>query len=151
MALRSGKKITFFSTKYFFGAESSCFFRHEILLLWSINLFLLIWNTFSCNINLFLSTPHYLSCNVKLFVLTQNCFSCNTKCLFWASFRMMYHGDIFLLLRSNKNVITCQKKKSFSCDTKKLITFFVHRKFFVFNFYIAHWQHVDLLRSSPRT
>ena len=134
MALRSGKKITFFSTKYFFGAESSCFFRHEILLLWSINLFLLIWNTFSCNINLFLSTPHYLSCNVKLFVLTQNCFSCNTKCLFWASFRMMYHGDIFLLLRSNKNVITCQKKKIIFVWHKKINYVFCASQIFCIQF-----------------
>ena len=33
---------------------------------------------------------------------------------------------------------------------KKLISFFVHHKFVIFNFYIAHWQHVDLLRSDPR-
>ena len=39
---------------------------------------------------------------------------------------------------------------SFLCDTKKLVSFFVHHKFFIFNFYIAHWQHVDLARSAPR-
>ena len=31
-------------------------------------------------------------------------------------------------------------------DTKKLISLFVYHKFFIFNFYIAHWQHADLLR-----
>ena len=61
---------------------------------------------------------------------------------------MLCHGDIVLLSGSSKNIIRCQKKKkSFLCDTKK---FFVHHKFFIFNFYIAHWQHVDLLRSGPR-
>ena len=77
----------------------------------------------------------------QTFVSTQNCFSCNTK--LWTLFRFLCHGDIFLLLRSNKNIIECQKK---NC----LITFFVYRKFFIFNFYIAYWQHVDLLHSSPR-
>ena len=64
---------------------------------------------------------------------------------------MLCHGDIFLLSHSNKNIITCQKinKISFLCDTKRLISFFVHRKFFIFSFYITHWQHVDLFRSSP--
>ena len=64
---------------------------------------------------------------------------------------MLCHGDIFLLSHSNRNIITCQKinKISFSCNTKKLISFFVYHKFFIFRFYIAHWQHVDLLRSGP--
>ena len=45
----------------------------------------------------------------------------NTKFLFWASFRMLCHGDIFLLSHSNKNIISCQKinQISFLCDTKK--------------------------------
>ena len=69
---------------------------------------------------------------------------------------MLCHGDIFLFSRSNKNAITCQKKNkmkiSFLCDTQKLISFFVHHKFFyIFSFHIAHWQHVDLLGSGPRT
>ena len=64
---------------------------------------------------------------------------------------MLCHGDVFLLSHSNRNIITCQKinKISFSCNTKKLISFFVYHKFFIFRFYIAHWQHVDLLRSGP--
>ena len=33
---------------------------------------------------------------------------------------------------------------------KKLISVFVYHKFFIFNIYIAHWQHVDLLNSSFR-
>ena len=28
--------------------------------------------------------------------------------------------------------------------------FFVHHKFFKFNFYIGHWQHDDLLRRGPQ-
>ena len=52
---------------------------------------------------------------------------------------------------SNKNIITCQKtnKLSFLCDTKKLISFFVHHHFFIFSFYITHCHHVDLLRGGP--
>ena len=55
---------------------------------------------------------------------------------------MLCHGDIFLLSHSNKNIITCQKinKTSFLRDTKK---------FFVFSFNIAHWQHVDLRSCGP--
>ena len=48
-------------------------------------------------------------------------------------------------------IITCQKiKLSFLCDTKKLISFFLHHHFFIFSFYITHYQHVDLLHSGPR-
>ena len=64
---------------------------------------------------------------------------------------MLCLGDIFLLSHSNKNITTCQKinKLSFLCDTKKLISFFLHHHFFIFSFYITHCQHVDLLRSGP--
>ena len=100
------------------------FFRHKILFwysiilflstwntfLWNVTFFLLRWSTFLYNINLFLSTPDYFLCNVKLFVSTQKCFSCNTRFLFWTSFKMLFHSDIFLLSRNNKNIITCQKK-----------------------------------------
>ena len=111
--------------------------------------FLLTWNTFSCNINFFLSTLDYFLNNIKLFVSIQNSFSCNTRFLFWTLFRLSYNDDIFLLSRSNKNM--CQKNKiSFLCDTKKLISFFLHHKLFIFNFYIEHLQHVDFLRSGPR-
>ena len=66
------------------------------------------------------STPNYFLCNVKHFVSTQNHFSCNTKFWFWTSFRMLCHGDIFLVSHSNKNIIMCQKinKVSFLCDKK---------------------------------
>ena len=64
---------------------------------------------------------------------------------------MLCHGDIFLWSHISKNIITCQKinKLSFLCETKKLILFFVHHHFFIFIFYIAHCQHVDLLRIGP--
>ena len=65
---------------------------------------------FMCSLISFLSTPAYFSCNIKLFVSTQNYFSCNTKVLFWTLFKMLFHVDIFLLSRSNKNIATYQKK-----------------------------------------
>ena len=86
----------------------------------------------------------------NFFVLAQNYFSCNTKCLLCTSFGMLCCGDIFLLSHSNKNIITCQKIiKSHFYVTKKLLSFFVHHNFFIFSFYIAHWQYVDLLCSGP--
>ena len=39
---------------------------------------------------------------------------------------------------SNKNIITCQKKKKI-CDTN----------LFIFNLYIAHWHRADLCRGGP--
>ena len=102
------------------------------------------WSTFSCNINTFLSKPNYFVSNVKLFLSTQNYLWCNTKFLFWTSFRMLCHGDIFLLSHSNKNnhLITCQKinKLSFLCDAKKLIPFFVNHNFLysVFTLHIVN-------------
>ena len=66
MGCRSWKKlITFFATKYFFDAGSSCFCRHKILFCAISTFFLLTWNIFSCNIDTFLSTPNYFSCNIK--------------------------------------------------------------------------------------
>ena len=53
-------------------------------------------------------------------VTLSNCFSYNTKLLFWTLFRMLCHGYIFLLSRSNKNIITCQRKIKFHfCVTQK--------------------------------
>ena len=80
------------------------FFTHKIFSWRSIVLFLSTRNTFLCNINTFLSTPNYFLCNVKLFASTENYFSLNTKFLFWTSFRMLCHGDIFLLSRSNNHL-----------------------------------------------
>ena len=34
--------------------------------------------------------------------------------------------------------------------TQKINSVFLHHKIFIFSFYIAHWQHVDLLLSGPR-
>ena len=112
--------ITFFEHKIIFCTASWCFCRHEIL--------------FLCNINLFLLTPDHILCNIKLF------------------FKMLCHGDIFLLSRSNKkyNHLSKKCKISFSCDTKKLTSLFIYLYLFIFNFYIAHWHHVDLLCSGPR-
>ena len=169
------KLITFLSTKYFFTAASSCFGRHETRFLCNINFFFDMKHSF-LQMSLFLSTPDYFLRKVKLFVSTQNSFSCNTKFLFWTSFRMLYHGDVFLFSSSNKNIIRSQNIYiyiyiymyiymyiyiyiyiyyiyiyifRFYVTHKKNISFFVYHKFFIFNFYIAHWQHVDLLRSGP--
>ena len=130
------KIIPFLCTKYFFDAASSCCCRHETLFCATSTFFLLTWNTFSCNINTFLSKPNYVLRNVKLFISTQNYFSCNTKFLFWTSFRMLCHGDIFLLSHSNKNIITSQKinKLSFLCDTKKINFVFCASPFFYIQF-----------------
>ena len=119
-ARRSGKNSNFFAHKIFFFATSSCFADMKYFFVLHQPFFLLTWNTFSCNINTFLSTPNYFLCKVKLFVSTQNRISCNTKFLFWTSFRMLSHGDIFLLLHSNKNIMTYQKinHNSFLCDKK---------------------------------
>ena len=40
-------------------------------------------------------------------------------------------------------------KLSFLCDTKKIVSFFVHHNFFIFSFTLHNCQHVDLLRSGP--
>ena len=139
-------------SKYFFDAASSRFCRYKILFYAASTFLLLTWNTFSCNINTFLSKPNYFLCNAKLFVLTQNYFSCNTKFLFWTSFIMLSHGEIFLLSHSNKNIITCQKINChFYASQKNLFLFFLHHHFVIFSFYITHCQHVELLNSGPGT
>ena len=141
------------STKYFFVAPTSCFCRHEIPFLCNINFSLLTWNTFSSNISLFLPAQDYFLCNVKLFVWAQNCFSCDATFLFWTSFRMLCHGDVFLFSRSIKNIITCQKKNKkhhFVTEEKINFVFCASQFFYIFGFYNAHWQHVDILCSGPR-
>ena len=145
------KTDNFFAHKIFFSCSIILLLSTWNTFLWYINFFLLTRNTFSCNINTFLSKSNYFSCNVKLFISTQNYFSCNIKFLFWTSFRMLCHGDIFLLSHSNKSIITCQKinKLSFLCNAKKLFWFFVHHHIFIFSFCITHCQHADLLRSGP--
>ena len=88
----------------------------------------------------------------QTFFSPQNFFLCNTKFFFGILFKMLCHGDIFLLSRSNKkyNHLSKKCKISFSCDTKKLTSLFIYLYLFIFNFYIAHWHHVDLLCSGPR-
>ena len=106
MARRS-EKNNFFTQKIFFLMQhhlvfvdmKSFFVLHQLWFCWHEILFRA---TSTC----FLSKPNYFSCNVKLFISTQNYFSYNTKFLFCASFRMLCHGDIFLLSHSNKNIIT---------------------------------------------
>ena len=146
------KLITFFSTKYFFVQHQLVFCRHKILFC-ATSTFLKKWFASSCNICLFLSTTDYSLCKITLFCFCHFLFfSCNNKFLFWTFFRKLHHGNIFLLSHSNKNTIRSQKKIFFQVmqKKKKKSWFCVHHKFFTFNFYVAHWQHVDLLRSHPR-
>ena len=121
------------------------FWKKLITFFCYINFCLLTSNTFSCN-NTFLLTPNYFLCNVRLFVSTQNYFSYSTKFLFWTSFRMLCHGDKFLLSHSNKNIITCKKinKISFLCDTKKLISFFIYLFGFLHQFVYIQFLHYTL-------
>ena len=108
-----------------------------------------------CAQNIFLMQQHLVFVNMKhffvqrfvdtrlLFVQRQTfCFNpkllllCNTKFFFWTLFRMLCHGDIFLLSHSNKNIITSQKinKLSFLCDTKKINFVFCASPFFYIQF-----------------
>ena len=101
------------------SGRNNNFFEQKIIFFCSIIWFLSTWNNLF-EMNLFLSTPDYFLCNIKLFVSTQNYFSCNTKLLFRTLFKILCHGDIFLLSRSNKNIITCQRKIKFHfCVTQK--------------------------------
>ena len=77
--------VTFFEHKIFFCAASSCSCQHEIIFFVQHQLFLLTWNTFSCNTNLFLSTPEYLFCNNfffhrKLFFMQHQIFVLDIIC-----------------------------------------------------------------------
>ena len=66
---------------------------------------------------------------------------------------MLCHGDIFLFSRSIKNIITCQKKNKkhhFVTEEKINFVFCASQFFYIFGFYNAHWQHVDILCSGPR-
>ena len=66
-------------------------------------------------------------------------FLSNTKFLFWTSFRMLCHGDIFLLSQQKCNLLSKKNKQTF--------IFMWHKKIsFVFNasqiFYIDFTLHV---------
>ena len=128
--------LVFVDMKYFFV-------QHQLYFCWYETLFRATATRFRQDLITFCATSNF-------FVLAQNYFSCNTKCLLCTSFGMLCCGDIFLLSHSNKNIITCQKIiKSHFYVTKKLLSFFVHHNFFIFSFYTAHWQYVDLLCSGP--
>ena len=122
----------FWKKLIFFWAQNIC--------LCSIILFLLIWNTFFVQQKLcwhetvFRATSTWFYRHQITFCATSNfffrhkiVFRVTLIFLFGALFRMLFHGDVFLLSRSNKNVITCQ--------------------IFYIQFYIVHWQPVNLLRS----
>ena len=123
---------------------------HKIFFWCSIILLLSAWNTFLCYINFFfLYMKHFfvqhqhVFVNTKILFVQRQTFCFNTKLfftkfLFWASFRMLCYGDIFLL--SQQKYITCQKI-SYLCDTKKLISFFF---FFASQFFCIHLLHYSL-------
>ena len=135
--------------KIYFDAASSCFCQHEILFYAT--------STFFCwhEIHYFVQHQH-IFVQTKLLFAQRQTFYFNTK-LFFVQHQifvlniMLCHGDIFLWLHSNKNIIKCPKinKLSFLCDTKKTSFICCVRHFFIFSFYITHCQHVDLLRSGP--
>ena len=86
------------------------FLKHKIFFC-SIILFSSTWNIFWCNIlNLLLPTQDYFSCIIILFLIA---FRRTSKCLFWTLYKTYCHGDIFLLSRGKKNIITCQKNIKF--------------------------------------
>ena len=70
----------------------------------SMLLFLSTWNTFSCNTNFFLVDIKQFFVEQLIFVASDY-FSCNIKLLFWTLFRILCHRGVFLLSRSNKNII----------------------------------------------
>ena len=118
--------LVFVDMKHFFVED-------KLFLVWHKTNFRAIWTCFRWH-------PIFL-CNIKLFVSTKNCFSSNTKLLFWTLHRILCHGDIFLLSRCNKNIITCQRQIKFHlCVTQKK-SFFVHHNsilyLIIFNFYIS--------------
>ena len=63
---------------------------------------------------------------------------------------MLCHGDIFLFSRSNEDMIIKKQNFSFLCDIKTNFVSLASQIFYIFSFYSAYWQHVDLLRSGLR-
>ena len=98
------KNNNFFEQKIFFCAVSSCSWRLEILFLCSINFFCWYETVFHARSPCFCRHQNIFCAN-QAFFSKQNCFSCNNKFFFWTLFRMLCHGDIFLLSRSNKKII----------------------------------------------
>ena len=148
------KLITFLSAKccLFFLCSIILFFLSLNIFFCTTSTFLLTWNNFSCNINLFQTIPDYFSCNIELFVLTQNCFSRKIKFLFWALFRMLCHGDIFLMPHSNQKYNDMSKKKIMW--NKNINFVFCASQISYIQFLrctlaacLSHWQHVG---SGPR-
>ena len=148
MGHRTGKY--FFEHNVSFLCNIALFLSALIIFLCNINFFLLTWNTFSCNINLFLSTQGYILHSMKLFFWHKIDFRAAPSFCFGhcSLFRMLCHGDIFLLSRRNDDIIPCQKKNIFFVTQKTNFVFCVS-KFFILNFCIRLWQHVDLLPSGP--
>ena len=118
--------ISFLSTKYFFV-------QHQLV-------------TFVATRSLFCAIR-------KFFFLTQTFFSWGTKLLLRTYLeccvRVIYiycHVATKILSRIKIKI----NKISFLCGTKRKTSLFVYHKFSIFNFDIAHWQHVDLLLSGFR-
>ena len=63
-------------------------------------------------------------------------------CSWWFSY--------ILIARLQQKYNHVSKKNHFYVTQNKLTLIFVDHKLFMFNFYIVHWQHADLLRSGPR-
>ena len=93
------KKVIFFlSIKHYFVQHHLAFVNMKCF-------FCATWALFCWHETLFRATSicfcrHNILCNIKLFFSTKNLFSRNTTFLFWALFRILCHGDIFLLPHS---------------------------------------------------
>ena len=118
--------ISFLSTKYFFV-------QHQLVTFVATrSLFCAIWKGFFWHKCFFRGAPnfccgHYLKCCVRVTYV-------------------YCHVATKILSRIKIKI----NKISFLCGTKRKTSLFVHHKFSIFNFDIAHWQHVDLLLSGFR-
>ena len=115
------KTMKFFEYKIFFCAASSCFCRRELLFFVQHHFFFDIKHFFVQHQLVFVDIILFFVQHQPFFS-TQSYFLNNTKFLFQTLFRVSCHGDILLLSRSKRSIITCQKnhKVSLLCDTKEL-------------------------------
>ena len=142
--------------KIFFWAQRIFFVQYRLVFV-SINYFFVQHKLF------FVDMKHFFVQHQLVFVDTRLYFA-QHETFFWhkidfraapsfcfghcSLFRMLCHGDIFLLSRRNDDIIPCQKKYIFFVTQKTNFVFCVS-KFFILNFCIRLWQHVDLLPSGP--
>ena len=126
----------FFEHKILFCAASSCFCRHEIL--------------FLCNINIFCWHETLFRATATWFCLHQITFGATSS--FWFRHKIVFHATpdfcfghrlecyvmvIYFYCHVATKIQSRVEKKTFLSDTKKIISFFVYHKFFIFSFLAA--------------